>query len=188
MRAPEDMPRRRRGRGRAAVGSSCSSRRPCCSCCFTSLRGLAGFYTDYLWFDSLDLTQVWSGVLWSKIFLGAFFTLVFFVFCFVNLTVADRLAPEVPADRSRGRSAQPLPRGRRPPSRVGAWGGVAAVRSDRRGRRVGQWNQWILFRNGGDFGMKDATFGTDVGFYVFKLPVHHGGRSSGCSRRSSSSC
>ena len=33
-----------------------------------------------------------------------------------------------------------------------------------------QWNEWILFRNGGDFGTKDATFGKDIGFYVFKLP------------------
>ncbi len=40
---------------------------------------------------------------------------------------------------------------------------------------VGQssmWNQWILYRNGGDFGKADATFGTDVGFYVFRLPFY----------------
>ena len=27
-----------------------------------SLRGIAGFYTDYLWFDSLGYSSVWRGV------------------------------------------------------------------------------------------------------------------------------
>ena len=34
---------------------------------FTSIRGLAGFWTDYLWFDSLALSSVWTSVLWAKI-------------------------------------------------------------------------------------------------------------------------
>ena len=34
-----------------------------------SLRGIAGFYTDYLWFESLGLSGVWSGVLGAKLFL-----------------------------------------------------------------------------------------------------------------------
>ena len=33
-----------------------------------------------------------------------------------------------------------------------------------------QWETWLLFRNGGDFGMTDPQFGRDVGFYVFRLP------------------
>ncbi len=35
---------------------------------------------------------------------------------------------------------------------------------------IGQWNNWILFRHGGDFGITDPQFGKDIGFYVFKLP------------------
>ena len=35
---------------------------------------------------------------------------------------------------------------------------------------AGEWNNWILFRNGGDFGIEDEQFSTDIGFYVFKLP------------------
>ena len=31
-----------------------------------SLRGIAGFYTDYLWFDSLGLGAVWNRVLSTK--------------------------------------------------------------------------------------------------------------------------
>ena len=34
----------------------------------------------------------------------------------------------------------------------------------------GHWQQWMLFMNGGTFGVKDPQFGTDVGFYVFDYP------------------
>ena len=32
-----------------------------------SLRGLAGFYTDYLWFDSLGQGDTWGRLLWAKV-------------------------------------------------------------------------------------------------------------------------
>ena len=35
---------------------------------------------------------------------------------------------------------------------------------------IGEWQNWILFRHGGNFGVKDPQFHKDVGFYVFKLP------------------
>ena len=35
---------------------------------------------------------------------------------------------------------------------------------------MGQWNNWILFRHGGNFGVTDPQFHKDVGFYVFELP------------------
>ena len=33
-----------------------------------------------------------------------------------------------------------------------------------------EWRSWLLFVNGADWGSSDAQFGTDLGFYVFKLP------------------
>jgi uncharacterized membrane protein (UPF0182 family) len=170
MRAPEDVPRRRRGRGSGRGRVILLVTAAVLFVLFTSLRGVAGFYTDYLWFDSIDLTQVWSGVLWSKVFLGAFFTLLFFVFCFVNLTIADRLAPKFratgPEDDLLNRYHEMVDR------RAGLLrGSVSLLFGLVAGVGVSaQWNEWILFRNGGDFGTKDATFGMDVGFYVFKLP------------------
>src|SRR5688572_32609798 len=59
----------------------------------TSLRGIAGFYTDYLWFDSLGQSGVFTGVLGAKSALVLLFTTVFFVLLFVNLLLADRVAP-----------------------------------------------------------------------------------------------
>ena len=170
MRAPEDIPRRRRGRGSGRGRVILLVTAAVLFVLFTSLRGLAGFYTDYLWFDSLDLTQVWTGVLWSKVFLGAVFTLLFFVVCFISLTIADRIAPKFratgPEDDLLNRYHEVVDR------RAGlVRGGISLLFGLVAGVGVSaQWNEWILFRNGGDFGREDATFGQDVGFYVFKLP------------------
>jgi hypothetical protein len=35
---------------------------------------------------------------------------------------------------------------------------------------IGEWQNWILFRHGGNFGITDPQFHKDIGFYVFKLP------------------
>ena len=149
MRAPEEIPRRRRGRGSGRGRVILLVVAAVLFVLFTSLRGLAGFYTDYLWFDSVDLAQVWSGVLWSKVFLGAFFTLLFFVFCFVNLTIADRLAPKFratgPEDDLLNRYHEVVDR------RAGLVRGTISLLF---GLVAGvgvsaQWNEWILFRNGG---------------------------------------
>jgi len=135
-----------------------------------SLRGLAGFYTDYLWFDQLGYGDVFRSVLLAQVVLVALFTALFFVICFVNLTVADRLAPIV---RPPGPEEDLLARYH-----------VAVGRRARMVRVVGsallallaglgvsdRWQEWLLFTNGGDFGIEDAQFGKDIGFYVFKMP------------------
>src|SRR6476660_6430941 len=59
-----------------------------------SMRALATFWTDYLWFDSLGRSSVWSTLLGSKLLLGAGTTVVFFVLLYANLIIADRLAPK----------------------------------------------------------------------------------------------
>ena len=119
MRAPTEMPRRRRrtgGRGRVLIVVGIVV----LFLLVTSLRGVARFYTDYLWFQNLHLSSVFTGILGAKVALAIIFTLTFFVMCFVSLTVADRTAPPVPPDRARGRAAHPLPRLRRAEGVAGA--------------------------------------------------------------------
>ena len=136
----------------------------------TSLRGLAGFYTDYLWFDSLGFSGVFKHVLGAKIALALIFTSIFFVLCWVNLWIADRIAPRF---RPAGPEEEFVERyqeliGRRT-------GLVRIIVSLLFGLIAGvgtssQWNDWILFTHRVDFGQKDPLFHTDVGFYVFTLP------------------
>ena len=100
MRPPSDMPRPRPSRPRTPGSNRGRTLLIVAAVALfmliTSLRGIAGFYTDYLWFDSLGFDGVWSGVLGAKLALAAIFVAVFFVVCWVNLYIADRLAPKFP--------------------------------------------------------------------------------------------
>src|SRR5258708_18937959 len=58
-----------------------------------SLRGLARFYTDYLWFDDVGFTKTWRALLSAKAVPALIFSAIFFVLMLVNLIVADRIAP-----------------------------------------------------------------------------------------------
>ncbi len=135
-----------------------------------SLRGISNFYTDYLWFDSLDHTNVWWGVLSAELALFGIFTGLFFLLLLFNLTIADRIAP---LTRPLGPEEELLERfheftdGRQRLVRAG----IAAVFSLIAGSGVSdQWNEWLLFTNRVDFGVKDPQFNTDIGFYIFQLP------------------
>ncbi|MBQ28583.1 MAG: hypothetical protein CL434_02050 [Acidimicrobiaceae bacterium] len=168
MRPPEQMKSRRRrtNRGRILLGVGGLA----VFLFFTSIRGLAGFWTDYLWFDSLTMSSVWTSMLWAKIGLGLLFTAVFFVALWVNLFLADRLAPKIrppgPEDELARRWQQFM--GRRAIL-------VRSVISLLFALMVGagvssQWQSWLFFTNRVDFGIVDQQFGRDVGFYVFQLP------------------
>ncbi len=172
MRAPSDLPRPPRrvrvpsGRGRVVLVVVAVA----LFVLVTSLRGIAGFYTDYLWFDSLDQTGVWGGVLGAKIALGVIFTATFFALLWTNLFIADRLAPPF---RPAGPEEDLVERyhelvGRR----TGLVRAVtAALFALIAGAGVSsQWNDWILFTNRVDFGVRDELFHRDIGFYVFQLP------------------
>src|SRR5918999_967393 len=58
-----------------------------------SLRGIAGFYTDYLFFKELGLEDVWRDLIMAKALPTVVFTVAFFVLILVNLIIADRIAP-----------------------------------------------------------------------------------------------
>lgn len=138
---------------------------------FLSARGIAGFWTDYLWYDSLGFGTVFSGLLLSRIALAAIFTLIFATLLCVNLWVADRLAPHIrqagPEEQFLERYQEML-RGRRAwVARIGVsllFGLIAGIPV------AAQWRDWILFTNPVSFGADDPLFGIDIGFYVFRLP------------------
>ncbi|HUR23737.1 MAG TPA: UPF0182 family protein [Acidimicrobiales bacterium] len=137
----------------------------------TSLRGVAGFYTTYLWFGELGLSSVWTGVLGAKILLVAVFTVAFFAMLYLSLVIADRLAPRF---RSAGPEDELVQRYRQiiGPHAGKMRLGVSALFAVLAGTGVSaQWNNWLLFRNAVDFGGPgDPQFGRDIGFYVFRLP------------------
>ncbi|MEP6658858.1 MAG: UPF0182 family protein [Acidimicrobiales bacterium] len=176
MRASSDLPRRpgrvrRRGtrrpnRGRIILISIAVV----IVVLFLSARFLAGFFTDYLWFDSLGYSGVFTGVLGAKVKLALIFSTLFFALLFTNLFVADKLAPTY---RPPGPEEEFLARYRQlvGPRAMLVRVAVSVVFAFIAGVGVsGQWKQWILFTHARSFGTKDPLFHTDVSFYVFRLP------------------
>jgi len=168
---PADLPRRRRrfnvgSRGRITLLVLLVA----LFVLLTSLRGIAGFYTDLLWFDSLGYRGVFTGVLGAKVTLALIFSAAFAVLLWLNLFIADRLAPRL---RPAGPEEEVIERYHELiGNRTGlvrlaiaiVFGLIAGV------GQSGKWHDWLLFRNAQDFGLQDEQFGRDVGFYVFKLP------------------
>ena len=136
----------------------------------TTLRSIASFYTDYLWFQSIGQTGVWRGVLGTKLVLAVVFITAFFLMLWGNLLIADRIAPKF---RPAGPEEELIERYH---ELVGRRTGlvrivVALLFAIIAGAGAsGQWQEFLLFRNSVSFGVKDAQFGKDVGFYVFQLP------------------
>lgn len=167
MKVPADIPKRprRATRGRVLIVAVIVL-----FVLVISARGIADFYTDYLWFQELKFTSVFRGVLVTQVLLAVFFCALFFGLMLVNLIIADRIAPRF---RPTGPEDELVQRYR---EAVGVHAGkvrivVSVVFALLAGYGTrAQWNNWLLFRNGGSFHIKDPQFGKDVGFYVFKLP------------------
>jgi len=167
MRMPTDLPRRQR-RGAPKVGRLWVVALIGVFFVLTSLRGVAVFWTDFLWFQEVQLENVWRGVLGAKAFLFLVFTGAFFALVWTNLVIADRLAPTGPAHLD-----EVVARYRDAVGSRAGWirlsvAGVLALMVG--GGAASQWQNWLLFRNGVPFGADDAQFGKDIGFYVFRLP------------------
>ncbi len=132
-------------------------------------RAISGFYIDFLWHQDLGRTDIFWGVITSKLVLFGGFAVLFVVLAVLNLLIADRLAPaSLSADTHPAVIRFHELFGHR--MRVvriiaGAlFGLIVAVPAS------SHWQEWLLFRNSVDFGKSDPQFGTDIGFYVFRLP------------------
>ncbi|MFY1675344.1 UPF0182 family protein [Plantactinospora sp. WMMB334] len=127
-------------------------------------------WTDWLWFEEVDYTRVFSGVLVTRILLFVIIGLGMALLVAGNMWLAYRLRPvlrpnspeQITLERYRSVLAP----------RIGTW--LVAI-----GLIVGlfaglsaqtRWGQWMLFRNSQSFGIEDPEFKIDIGFYVFEFP------------------
>jgi uncharacterized membrane protein (UPF0182 family) len=136
-----------------------------------SLRGLARFYTDYLWFKEVGFEDTWRELLSAKAVPALIFSAIFFVVMLVNLVVADRIAPRYRS--AAGPEDEIIERYR---TYVAPYSGRLRVFVSlffalvMGGGVSAEWRSWILFSNAVDFDIRDPQFNRDIGFYVFRLP------------------
>lgn len=135
-----------------------------------SARGLSSFYVNLLWFDAVGRDDVYWGILRSRVELAAIFIIGCFVFLWVNLLIADKVAPltlpNTPEDQTvmRIREATAASRGK---LRIA----LAALIALMLGLPASsQWQEWLMFRHREPFAVGEPLFGANVGFYVFRLP------------------
>ena len=141
---------------------------------FSIARAVATFFTNYLWFDSVDLNSVWIKILLTKSVLVAATSLLAFAFIFINLRLAVRATPVMDIFES-FESQDPLSRFREFFNerflKYRFWGALGL--SLFLGAGASQlWEQVLLFLNQKSFGVVDPVFQYDVSSFVFGLPLY----------------
>lgn len=139
---------------------------------FMLLGTIVDVWTDVLWYQEVGYTQVFTRMLFTR--LGLFFALGLGMALVVaiNLVLAYRmrplLRPHSPEQASLERYRMLLT------PRIGLWiallAGLVGLFAGLTAQ--GRWEDWMMFRNGGDFGWIDPQLEIDAGFYVFQYPFY----------------
>jgi uncharacterized protein len=164
---PRDTPTRTSGRTRALIITAVAL-----ALFFFLLTTFASLWTDHLWFDQLGYGSVFNKLFWVRtgLFLG--FGLVMGGGVAATIVLAYRNRPLF--NPTSGDSGLERYRDAINPIRTWLLVGVSVIAGVFAGASgAGKWRTYLLWRNGGSFGTKDAYFGKDIGFYVFDLPWWH---------------
>ena len=134
------------------------------------LAGFAELWTDRLWYGEVGATNVFDTLLGTRVLLFVLFGTVVTATVVVNVFVAYRLRPAMPPNTLEQRNLQRYrdvvaPRRRllfvAVPLVPGVLAGLTAA---------GRWQTWLQWRNGVPFGVEDAQFGRDIGYFAFTYP------------------
>ena len=129
-----------------------------------------GFYTDWLWYSSVDQTQVFTTSLTTRLLLFGVFGVVLALAVGGAMWLAWRSRPTFRAMTPEQASLERYRIGLDPYRRrvtivvaalAGLAGGLAAA---------SEWGSYLLWRNAVPFGITDPQFGLDLSFYTFTLP------------------
>jgi hypothetical protein len=112
---------------------------------------------------------------WVKLFeikggLMVVFGVIFAVLLLASLIVAERLAPKGPSLDAEDEFVKRYREVIGPYSRWLRAGVVVVLSLIVGSQAIGQWQNWILFRNGVSFPNSDPQFHRNVGYFVFTLP------------------
>lgn len=128
-------------------------------------------YTDWLWFQELGYTEIFTTTLTFKLVLALVFGGLFFLLLYFNIKLAAHaprnirfLEQENAIELPSPELVDPLLQRLLLPAAI-LMGFFAAPQA------ASQWQSVLLFFNSVPFGLEDPLFGRDIGFYVFQLPA-----------------
>jgi uncharacterized protein len=127
-------------------------------------------WTERLWFNSVDFESVFTTKLVTEVVLFVIFALLMVAAISVNAVVAYRLRPRY---RPMSVEQQSLDRYRDAIDPIRRWvviGASILLGLMAGGSAAGQWETFLLWRNGGNFGTSDEEFGRDIGWFAFDYP------------------
>ncbi|MEU7718012.1 UPF0182 family membrane protein [Streptomyces tibetensis] len=130
----------------------------------------AGFWTDWLWYRSVNYSSVFTTTLWTKIGLFFVFGLLMALAVGFNIWLAHRLRPPLSAMSMEQQNLDRYRMGIAPYKKWLLLGITALVGLIAGASASGQWRTWLMWVNGVPFGQKDPQFKLDVSFYAFDLP------------------
>jgi uncharacterized protein len=131
---------------------------------------MAGFYTDWLWFEEVGFRQVLVRSITAQAVTGLLTGLAAFGILWINLRIALKaLRPrEFMIATAQGPQVITIDPGKVRPL-VSAAALLVALMVGVFGSS--QWDTWLFFLHGTPFGRPDPILGYDIGFYVFTLPL-----------------
>ncbi|UNZ17415.1 UPF0182 family protein [Streptomyces sp. 891-h] len=132
----------------------------------------SGFWTDWLWYRSVDYSSVFTKTLWTKTGLFAVFGLLMAVAVGFNIWLAHRLRPPLSAMSLEQQSLDRYRMALAPYKKWVLLGITALVGLISGASAAGQWRTWLMWVNGVPFGSKDPQFHKDISFYAFDLPFY----------------
>ena len=130
----------------------------------------AGFWTDWLWYRSVDYSSVFTTTLSTKIGLFFVFGLLMAESVGFNIWLAHRLRPPLSAMSMEQQNLDRYRMGIAPYKKWLLLGITALVGLIAGASASSQWRTWLMWVNGVSFGEKDPQFNLDVSFYAFDLP------------------
>ena len=129
-----------------------------------------GIYTDFLWFQSVGYSSVFTRELSTKLVLFLVFGIVFAAAVAVNFVVAWRTRPAyqalIPGQQELDRYRMAID----PYRRFVVLAIVALLGLIAGSSASSEWRTYMQWRNGQSFGVKDPQFGMDISFFAFDLP------------------
>lgn len=130
---------------------------------------IARFYTDWLWFGEVGYKSVFLTRLITRLSLGLIVGAFSFLFVYLNLWLARRLAPPIPERYITSQFRRQVGRIAKLGFTVLILGSTLALSMIIGAAASRAWLSYQMFTHPVSFGTVDPIFHNDIGFYVFKL-------------------